>query len=167
MARQADWFGIGMESWLLGLEATQVMWLRGWLIALGGAEGEREARRNRATKLTAVGGSALGATVLFAPAADGYEVGRDLLSNMGWTFETMIAYAARDSRIVAGDVFGSGTVGNGGCLAELWGRHGHDAHPPLQPGDVVTVTVEQLGTLTTRIIHGSEPIPIPPARRDR
>jgi hypothetical protein len=53
MARQADWFGIGMESWLLGLEMAQVMWLRGCLIALGGAEGEREARRMVEEKLAA------------------------------------------------------------------------------------------------------------------
>jgi 2-keto-4-pentenoate hydratase/2-oxohepta-3-ene-1,7-dioic acid hydratase in catechol pathway len=41
------------------------------------------------------------------------------------------------------------------------------AHPPLQPGDEVSVTVEQLGTLTTRIVQGAEPVPIRPARRDR
>ena len=27
-------------------------------------------------------------------------------------------------RVRAGDVLGSGTCGNGGCLAELWGRRG-------------------------------------------
>ncbi|MBB6550206.1 fumarylacetoacetate hydrolase family protein [Nonomuraea rubra] len=37
----------------------------------------------------------------------------------------------------------------------------------IRPGDVVTVTVEQLGTLTTRVVPGVEPIPIPPARRGR
>ena len=53
MARQADWFGIGMDCWLLGLETAQVMWLRGGVIALGGAEGEREARRMVEEKLAA------------------------------------------------------------------------------------------------------------------
>ena len=72
-------------------------------------------------------------------AVNGVEIGRDLLSNMGWTFETMIAYASRDSVVAAGDVLGSGTVGNGGCLAELWGRSGRQDPPPLQPGDVVTL----------------------------
>ena len=36
----------------------------------------------------------------------------------------MIAYAARDSVVVAGDLLASGTTGGGGCLAELWGRNG-------------------------------------------
>ena len=53
MARQADWFGMGMEAWLLGIETAQVMWLRGSLIALGGAAGEREARRMVEEKLAA------------------------------------------------------------------------------------------------------------------
>ncbi|GAA1623718.1 fumarylacetoacetate hydrolase family protein [Actinoplanes couchii] len=83
---------------------------------------------------------------------NGAEVGRDLLSNMGWTFETLIGYAARDSVVVPGDVLGSGTVGNGGCLAELWGRHGRQDPPPLRDGDVVTLTVEGTGSLTNRVV---------------
>jgi len=42
--RQGDWMSIGMNTWLLGCEAAQVMWLRGWVIAAGGAKGERETR---------------------------------------------------------------------------------------------------------------------------
>jgi 2-keto-4-pentenoate hydratase/2-oxohepta-3-ene-1,7-dioic acid hydratase in catechol pathway len=64
---------------------------------------------------------------------------------MAFSFADMIAYASRGTQVRPGDIIGSGTCG-GGCLAELWGRHGLDAHPPLQPGDVVTVAVEQLGT---------------------
>jgi 2-keto-4-pentenoate hydratase/2-oxohepta-3-ene-1,7-dioic acid hydratase in catechol pathway len=97
---------------------------------------------------------------------NGQQIGQDRWSSMAFSYGDMIAYASRGTEIRPGDVLGSGTCG-GGCLAELWGRHGHDAHPPLQPGDVVSVTVEQLGTLTTRIVHGGEPIPIPPARRGR
>jgi 2-keto-4-pentenoate hydratase/2-oxohepta-3-ene-1,7-dioic acid hydratase in catechol pathway len=98
-------------------------------------------------------------------AVNGVEVGRDLLSNMGWTFETMIAYAARDSRVVAGDVFGSGTVGNGGCLAELWGRRGRQDPRPLRDGDVVTLTVQGIGTLTNRVVSGPTAGELPPVRR--
>ena len=68
---------------------------------------------------------------------NGAEVGRDLLSNMGWPFEELVAYASRDTWVRPGDVLGSGTCGNGGCLAELWGRRGEPDPPPLQPGDVV------------------------------
>jgi 2-keto-4-pentenoate hydratase/2-oxohepta-3-ene-1,7-dioic acid hydratase in catechol pathway len=100
---------------------------------------------------------------------NGVEVGRDLLANMGWTFETMISYAARDSRVVAGDVLASGTVGNGGCLAELWGRNGRQEPPPLQPGDEVTLTVQGIGSLTNLVqIAVGEPAPaLPPVRRRR
>jgi hypothetical protein len=55
-------------------------------------------------------------------AVNGVEVGRDLLSNMGWTFETMIAYAAGTAGWWPATCSARGTVGNGGCLAELWGR---------------------------------------------
>ena len=96
---------------------------------------------------------------------NGVEVGRDLLSHMGWTFETMLAYAARDSRVVAGDLLGSGTVGNGGCLAELWGRSGKQEPPPLRDGDVVTLTVQGLGSLTNRIVSAPPAAPIPPFRK--
>lgn len=96
---------------------------------------------------------------------NGVEVGRDVLSNMGWTFETMVAYASRDSRVVAGDLLASGTVGNGGCLAELWGRSGQRQPPPLRAGDVVTLTVQGIGSLTNRVAEGGPVPPLPPARR--
>jgi 2-keto-4-pentenoate hydratase/2-oxohepta-3-ene-1,7-dioic acid hydratase in catechol pathway len=98
-------------------------------------------------------------------AVNGREIGRDLLSNMGWTFETMIAYASRSSRVVAGDVLGSGTVGNGGCLAELWGRGGAPQPPPLRDGDLVTLTVQGIGSLTNRVTSGPPAAPLPAARR--
>jgi 2-keto-4-pentenoate hydratase/2-oxohepta-3-ene-1,7-dioic acid hydratase in catechol pathway len=97
---------------------------------------------------------------------NGVEIGRDLLSNMGWTFEALIAYASRDSRVEAGDVLGSGTVGNGGCLGELWGRRGTQDPPPLAPGDVVTLTVEGLGALTN-VVGVADPAPPLPAARVR
>jgi 2-keto-4-pentenoate hydratase/2-oxohepta-3-ene-1,7-dioic acid hydratase in catechol pathway len=96
---------------------------------------------------------------------NGIEVGRDLLSNMGWTFETMVAYAARDSVVRPGDLLGSGTVGNGGCLAELWGRNGERNPPPLKDGDVVTLTVEGIGSLTNRVTSASPTDDLPRVRR--
>ncbi|WP_433831715.1 fumarylacetoacetate hydrolase family protein [Actinoplanes sp. CA-015351] len=100
-----------------------------------------------------------------AAGVNGTEIGRDLLSNMGWTFETMLAYAARDSLVRPGDVLGSGTVGNGGCLAELWGRNGRQDPPPLRDGDVVTLTVQGIGTLTNRITSGQASRELPAVRR--
>ena len=94
---------------------------------------------------------------------NGRRLGEDRLSSMAFSFGDMVAYASRGTKVMPGDVLGSGTAG-GGCLAELWGRHGFDQHPPLAPGDVVTVSVEQLGTITSRIVEGVDPVPVPRAR---
>jgi 2-keto-4-pentenoate hydratase/2-oxohepta-3-ene-1,7-dioic acid hydratase in catechol pathway len=95
---------------------------------------------------------------------NGVEIGQDLLSNMGWPFEELIAYASRGTEVRAGDVLGSGTCGNGGCLAELWGRRGELTPPPLQPGDVVEMTVEGIGTIRNRVVPGLDLPPVLPAR---
>jgi 2-keto-4-pentenoate hydratase/2-oxohepta-3-ene-1,7-dioic acid hydratase in catechol pathway len=93
-------------------------------------------------------------------------VGEDLVSNMGWPFPELIAYASRNSRVVPGDVLGSGTVGNGGCLAELWGRRGELSPPPLAEGDVVALTVEGIGELTAAV-GAQVPAPEIPVARPR
>ncbi|HEY9898781.1 MAG TPA: fumarylacetoacetate hydrolase family protein [Pantanalinema sp.] len=63
-----------------------------------------------------------------------------------WTFEQMIAHVSREETIYPGDVFGSGTVGSG-CGYELdrW----------VQPGDVIELTIEKLGTLRNRVVRQS------------
>ena len=96
---------------------------------------------------------------------NGEKVGEDLLSNMSWTFEEMTAYASRGTSVVPGDVLGSGTCGNGGCLAELWGRRGERTPAPLKPGDTVTLTAEGLGTLTNTVVPGAGAVPLPTGRR--
>ncbi|MFG2950981.1 fumarylacetoacetate hydrolase family protein [Streptomyces adustus] len=96
---------------------------------------------------------------------NGEVVGRDLLSNMSWTFEEMVAYASRGTRVVPGDVLGSGTCGNGGCLAELWGVRGEQTPPPLKPGDTVTLTVEGIGTVSNTVVPGADPVAVPAGRR--
>jgi 2-keto-4-pentenoate hydratase/2-oxohepta-3-ene-1,7-dioic acid hydratase in catechol pathway len=95
---------------------------------------------------------------------NGRRVGHDRLSHMGWTFEEMVAYASRGTWVRPGDLLGSGTCGNGGCLAELWGRNGTQTPSPLQPGDVVTLTVEGIGEISNTVIAGVEPVPLPTAR---
>ncbi|GGN36533.1 fumarylacetoacetate hydrolase family protein [Streptomyces fuscichromogenes] len=96
---------------------------------------------------------------------NGEVVGKDLLSNMSWTFEEMVAHASRGTVVRPGDVLGSGTCGNGGCLAELWGRRGEQDPAPLRPGDTVALTVEGIGTVSNTVVPGSVPVPLPPARR--
>jgi 2-keto-4-pentenoate hydratase/2-oxohepta-3-ene-1,7-dioic acid hydratase in catechol pathway len=95
---------------------------------------------------------------------NGAEIGQDLLSNMGWPFEELVSYASRGTQVRAGDVLGSGTCGNGGCLAELWGRHGGFTPPPLAAGDVVEMTVEGIGSIRNRVVPGLDLPPITPAR---
>jgi 2-keto-4-pentenoate hydratase/2-oxohepta-3-ene-1,7-dioic acid hydratase in catechol pathway len=102
----------------------------------------------------------LGLTV----AVNGVEIGRDLLSNMSWPFEDLVAYASRGTWVRPGDVLGSGTCGNGGCLAELWGRRGVQDPPPLRPGDRVEMVVEGIGAIANTVVAGHPPHPIPPAR---
>ncbi|MCX4834867.1 fumarylacetoacetate hydrolase family protein [Streptomyces sp. NBC_01016] len=96
---------------------------------------------------------------------NGETIGKDLLSNMSWTFEEMVAYASRGTVVRPGDILGSGTCGNGGCLAELWGRRGEQTPPPLKPGDTVTLTVEAVGTLSNTVVEGAAPLPLPAGRR--
>ncbi|MFC0681500.1 fumarylacetoacetate hydrolase family protein [Lysobacter korlensis] len=97
---------------------------------------------------------------------NGTEIGRDLLSNMGWPFPELVAYASRNSRVVPGDVLGSGTAGNGGCLAELWGRRGELSPPPLSQGDEVVMRVEGIGEIRNRV-GGAVPVPDIPRARQR
>lgn len=81
---------------------------------------------------------------------NGQSIGSDELTSMGFSFAAMVAHASRGTEVRPGDVLGSGTCG-GGCLAEMWGRQGFDAHRPLRAGDVVTIHVEELGTIASTI----------------
>jgi len=64
----------------------------------------------------------------------------------------MIERASRDSRIVPGDVLGSGTV-SGGTIGEAM-RNGLPARW-LKPGDVVEIDVEGIGVLRTKLADPS------------
>lgn len=94
---------------------------------------------------------------------NGELIGEDLVSNMGWPFPVLVAYASRHSRIVPGDVLGSGTLGNGGCLGELWGRNGGLTPPPLAPGDEVAMSIEGVGDLVARVGCPAAAPSLPPA----
>jgi 2-keto-4-pentenoate hydratase/2-oxohepta-3-ene-1,7-dioic acid hydratase in catechol pathway len=80
---------------------------------------------------------------------NGAVIGEDALASMAWPFEELIAYASRGTWVGPCDVLASGTCGTG-CLAEIWGRPGRPEPAPLQAGDVVTLTVERLGTISNR-----------------
>ena len=79
---------------------------------------------------------------------NGTETSRGTWSDVQFSFAAMLARASADARLRPGDLLGSGTVG-GGCLLEVrettLGRY-------LEPGDVVELSIERLGTLRTPIV---------------
>jgi 2-keto-4-pentenoate hydratase/2-oxohepta-3-ene-1,7-dioic acid hydratase in catechol pathway len=85
---------------------------------------------------------------------NGVEYSRASLADIFWSFGEMIAYASRGTRVETGDIIGSGTCGTG-CILELALVHGGERYPWLQPGDVVELSVERLGTLRNRVVAGS------------
>jgi len=62
-----------------------------------------------------------------------------------YTFGDMIERASKDSRIVPGDLIGSGTVGGGSIREAI--RKGYEEARFLEPGDVVEHEVEAIGVL--------------------
>ena len=82
------------------------------------------------------------------------------LGALYWSFGEMIAYASRGTRVVPGDLIGSGTVGTG-CILELSRVHGADAFPWLAAGDDVRLEVEGLGAVEALIVEGA---PVRPLR---
>jgi 2-keto-4-pentenoate hydratase/2-oxohepta-3-ene-1,7-dioic acid hydratase in catechol pathway len=83
-------------------------------------------------------------------AVNGEEWSRGNLADLHFSFGRMIAHASRGTRVLPGDVVGSGTCGTG-CILELALVHGADRYPWLAPGDEVALTVERLGTLRNRV----------------
>ena len=81
---------------------------------------------------------------------NGREYSRASLADIYWSFEEMLSYASRGTRIEPGDVIGSGTCGTG-CILELSLTHGSDEYPWLEPGDVVELSVDGLGTLRNTV----------------
>jgi fumarylacetoacetate (FAA) hydrolase len=75
---------------------------------------------------------------------NGEERSRGNLGEMHWTWEQLVEHAARNTRLLPGDVLGSGTVGTG-CILE----HGDGRW--LQSGDVVELEVEGIGVLRNRV----------------
>jgi len=65
-------------------------------------------------------------------------------SAMNWKFEEMIAYASWNEQIQVGEVFGSGTVGNGS---------GAEQDKVLNPQDVVRLEMPVIGTLQNRLVR--------------
>ncbi|MEU6701741.1 fumarylacetoacetate hydrolase family protein [Pseudonocardia sp. NPDC046786] len=89
-----------------------------------------------------------------------YSAGR--LDALYWSFGEMIAYASRGTRVLPGDLIGSGTVGTG-CILELSRVHGADAYPYLVPGDRVRLEIDGLGAIDAPVVPGA---PVRPLRKE-
>jgi fumarylacetoacetate (FAA) hydrolase len=75
---------------------------------------------------------------------NGEERSRGNLGDMHWSWDDLLARAAQNTRLVPGDVIGSGTVGTG-CILE----HGDGRW--LEPGDVVELEIEGIGVLRNTV----------------
>jgi fumarylacetoacetate (FAA) hydrolase len=75
-----------------------------------------------------------------AARVNGEERSRGNLADMHWTWDDLVTFAGRDTRLLPGDVLGSGTVGTG-CILE----HGDGRW--LRPGDVVELEIDGIGVL--------------------
>lgn len=84
------------------------------------------------------------------------------LADLYWSFGEMLAYASRGTRLLPGDIVGSGTVGTG-CILELSRVHGTDAYPYLRAGDQVRLDGGPLGTIEARVAAGPPAVPLRPA----
>ncbi|MBM4002075.1 MAG: fumarylacetoacetate hydrolase family protein [Planctomycetes bacterium] len=80
---------------------------------------------------------------------NGRELSRGNAGSIYWSWPQILAHASRDTMLLPGDVIGSGTVG-GGCILELTPER---VGGWLRPGDVVTLAIERLGTLTNHIVQ--------------
>lgn len=85
---------------------------------------------------------------------NGIKVSEGNLADMDWTFAEIIERCSYGVNLFPGDVIGSGTVGTG-CFLELNGT-GLYNDPNykvqwLQPGDVIEMNIEALGTLKNRV----------------
>src|SRR3954470_2097424 len=77
---------------------------------------------------------------------NGQELSRCHAEEMHFTWDEIVAHAARDTRLRAGDVLGSGTL-TGGSLIELGPLEGERF---LEPGDTVALMAGALGRLESR-----------------
>lgn len=66
-----------------------------------------------------------------------------------YSWGEIIERAAKDSRIAPGDIIGSGTVGGGSVRESI--RKGYETSRWLEPGDLVELEVDHIGTLRNRL----------------
>ena len=76
---------------------------------------------------------------------NGEERSRGNLADIHYPWPRILAQAVRNTRLLPGDIIGSGTVGTG-CILE------HDDNRWLTRGDVVELEIEGIGILRNRVV---------------
>ena len=80
--------------------------------------------------------------LLMTAKINGVEWSRGQSGDAHFTWAQMIEHASREEWLLAGDLFGSGTVGTGcGLEIEKW----------IQPGDLLELEIENIGKLSNRV----------------
>ncbi len=77
---------------------------------------------------------------------NGQERSRGSSRDMHWKFEDVIAYVSQSETLHAGEILGSGTVGDGCGLEHL--RF-------LENGDLVEIEIPPIGVLANRVVRGA------------
>jgi fumarylacetoacetate (FAA) hydrolase len=83
------------------------------------------------------------------PDARRVEVSRGTWASAHFSFGQMLERASADVHVRPGEILGSGTVGGGSLLESREGT----LDRWLEPGDVVTLAIERIGTLETPIVQ--------------
>jgi fumarylacetoacetate (FAA) hydrolase len=91
-----------------------------------------------------------GSSATMVARVNGEERSQGNLADMHYSWADLLEHAARNTRLLPGDVLGSGTIGTG-CILE----HGDGRW--LQPGDVVELEVEGIGVLRNSIVPPRRP----------
>jgi 2-keto-4-pentenoate hydratase/2-oxohepta-3-ene-1,7-dioic acid hydratase in catechol pathway len=84
---------------------------------------------------------------------NGDTVSKGSWDELDWDFADMIAYMSRGTRLLPGDVIGSGTVPTG-CLFEHYAMNPATFRGWLKSGDQVRLVVEGLGEIRQRVVAG-------------
>lgn len=91
---------------------------------------------------------------------NGELVSQGFMDQMDWSWGEVLAYASRGTRLLPGELIGSGTVPTG-CLVEHWAMDPERFRGWLQPGDTVRLEVQELGAIEQKVL------PAPPVHRLR
>jgi len=87
-------------------------------------------------------------------------VGGGNMTQMNWSWAQIVAYTSRGTRLVPGDVLGSGTVPTGCLLEQFRMAPADEFRGWLQPGDIVRLEVDHLGHTEQRVLESVAPRPL-------